>query len=89
MLGNNLDEATMELLKKQQDLLDNSVITINNIVKGFQKSIRLIVIVNAIALTAILGTFFYNYFHMDYSNEIKEKNSNYNYNENVNRNINN
>lgn len=81
-------EQQQKQLEKNQELLNNSICTISNIVKDFQKTIKLVIIVNAIALVTILGIFFVNYFGNDFSSEIKEKNSNYNYNENVNKNIN-
>jgi len=84
----DINDILVKHIEKQQNILDSSISTIGNIVKDFQKTIKLVIIVNAIALTAILGIFFYDYFHVDFSNEIKEKNSNYNYNENINKNVN-
>ena len=81
-------EQQQKQLDKNQAILNNSITTISNVVKDFQKTIKLVVIVDAIALVAILGIFFVNYFGTNYSSELKEKNSNYNYNENVNKNIN-
>jgi hypothetical protein len=74
------------IMEKQQETLNNSITTIGNIVKDFQKTIKLVVIVNSIALVVILGTFFISYFTSDSTSEIKERNSNYNYNENINKN---
>lgn len=82
----NINNILVKHIEKQQNILDNSISTIGNIVRDFQKTIKLVIIINAIALVAILGIFFVNYFNTDYSSKIKEKNSNYT--ENINKNIN-
>lgn len=74
-------------IEKQQEMLKDSISTIQDIVKGFQKTTKFIVVISAVLIFSLFTVFFVQYFNASYSEEIKQSHSNYNYNENINKNI--
>jgi hypothetical protein len=79
--------ALTKQIERQQEVLQQSIQSTNDIVKNFQKSIKFIVVTGAILIFATFSVFYALYFRSNYTDEINAKNTTHNYNENVNRNI--